>query len=322
MRIRSCYGRSLALTLCSVLTVSAALAGPTALTAVAHARTVPRSSTRRTNSGAGCVAADKTYRPAAKRLAADITSRLGGRASTVGLELTDSKTGITCWYHSQEHFYAASVIKVTILAALLRKAQEQHRKLTETELHEAWLMITQSDNSAANYLWFDVGIPFIQHFLNLAEMTQTKLDYHWGLSLLTARDEILLLKLLSGPNKVLNQASRIYAKYLMHHVTPDQQWGVPAGAPRDVLVHVKNGWLPYPGSLWEINSLGIFTNAHRNYQIAMLTYNNPSMEYGIETIESVAEVIHAQLNPGQHAAVAPARPASYWGTPDEPLPGR
>jgi Beta-lactamase enzyme family len=322
MRIRSFCGRGLTLTVCTALTMSAGLAGPTAMTAVARARVVPRASTRRASSGATCVAADKAYLPVAKRMAADITSRLSGRAGTAGLEVTDSKTGITCWYHSQEHFYAASVIKVTILAALLRKAQEAHRKLTETELHEAWLMITQSDNSAANYLWFDVGIPFIQHFLKLAKMTQTKLDYHWGLSLLTAHDEILLLKLLSGPNKVLTLASRIYARYLMHHVTPDQAWGVPAGAPRDVLVHVKNGWLPYPGSQWEINSLGIFTNAHRNYQIAMLTYDNPSMAYGIETIENVAEVIHAQLNPGKHATVRASRPASYWGTRDEPVPGR
>ena len=34
-----------------------------------------------------------------------------------------------------------------------------------------------------------------------------------------------------------------------------QRWGVPAGAPGKVTVHVKNGWLPYPVH-WHINSIG------------------------------------------------------------------
>src|SRR5215469_11032720 len=53
------------------------------------------------------------------------------QGTTIGLNLTDStdyKTGITCWYQSTKSFYAASVIKVTILGALLRKAQEQNRR--------------------------------------------------------------------------------------------------------------------------------------------------------------------------------------------------
>ncbi|HET9894655.1 MAG TPA: serine hydrolase [Streptosporangiaceae bacterium] len=267
--------------------------------------------------GVRCVSAKREYKPLAERLASDIAARIAGRESSVGLNLTDSRTGITCWYRSTRHFYAASAIKVTILAALLRKAQEQHRHLTEAELHAAWLMITQSDNDAANQLWFDVGIPFIRHFLKLAKMRQTRLAEHWGLSLLTAHDELRLLSLITGPADVLTQSSRIYARYLMAHVTPSQRWGVPAGAPKSVIVHVKNGWLPYPGSQWIINSIGAFTNAHRAYLIAMLTYGNPSMEYGIETIEGVAEVIHHHLNPGERAAVARSVPGPSWGRPDE-----
>lgn len=283
MRHRSLWHHGLAITTCSILALLATQT-PSAFAA-----------TRTARSGVRCVAAKRRYRPLAERLAGDITHRLAGRVSSVGLEVTDSKTGVTCWYHSKKHFYAASAIKVTILAALLRKAQEQHRRLTEDELHSAWLMITQSDNDAANALWFELGIPFIQHFLKLAKMSETRLDYHWGLSLLTAHDETLLLSLIANSNRILSKASRVYARYLMAHVTPSQQWGTPAGAPKSVLVHVKNGWLPYPDSTWIINSLGAFTSARRVYTIAMLTYDNPSMEYGIDTIESAAEVIHRQL---------------------------
>jgi hypothetical protein len=54
----------------------------------------------------------------------------------------------------------------------------------------------------------------------------------------------------------------------------------------------------------------------------MLTYDNSSMQYGIDTIEGAAEVIHHELNPHKLPAIAPSKPSPSWGTPDEPLPGR
>ena len=291
------------------------LSTTTTLVAVPSGQTMASASTR--SSGVYCVSRIREYASVAKRMAKDLDRRFEGRDSDEGLKLTDSKTRVTCWYHSHRHFIAASVIKVTILAALLRRAQQEHRHLTRAETHAAWLMITQSDNDAANQLWFDVGLRFMQHFLNLAKMSQTKLDYHWGLTLITARDEMTLLWLVSNPNKVLTKASRVYVRFLMAHVIAGQRWGVPAGAPRGVRVHVKNGWLPYPGALWEINSLGTFTTKTRTYLIAMLTYNNPTMAYGIDTIESAAEVIHALLNPGKHRTVPASVPAPGWGIPDE-----
>jgi hypothetical protein len=258
-------------------------------------------------------------------MAAAIGKALQSRGTAIGLNLTDStdnKTGVTCWYQSSRPFYAASVIKVTILAALLRKAQEQNRQLTASETHDAWLMITQSDNNAATTLWNDVGNKWMHHFLDLAGMQQTKLDYAWGLSKITAHDELTLLTLLTGSNNILNKASRVYARSLMAHVTSSQRWGVPAGAPASVIVHVKNGWLPYPGSDWEINSIGTFTNTHRAYLIVMLTYSNPSMAYGITTIEGAAQVIHALLNPGKAASVPASQPNPSWGIPDESIPRR
>ena len=235
---------------------------------------------RRATPHVTCVASRHAYAKLARRMARDIDARLAGRASTVGLKEVDSKTGVTCAYHPTWHFYAASAIKATILGALLRMAQEQHRHLTPTERSTAWLMITQSNNDAATDLWNEVGMRRMHHFLTLAKMKQTELATAWGVSLLTAHDEILLLSLLSGPNRILSESSRVYAQYLMAHVTASQRWGVPTGAPASVKVHVKNGWLPIPvASDWEINSIGFFTSRHpaRDYEIAVLTHANPSM---------------------------------------------
>jgi hypothetical protein len=267
------------------------------------------------------VALSRTNDALAIKMAHDIDSRLRGRSSKVGLATTDSRTGITCQFHATWHFIAASAVKVIILAALLRKEQQADRALTAAQRNLAWLMITESDNDAATTLWNEDGMPALQHFLNLAGMTQTVLSPAWGLTLLTAHDEILLLHLLTVPNNVLDQAFRIYARYLMGHVIAAQRWGVPAGAPRSVQVHVKNGWLPYPpNGPWEINSVGAFTSAHRVYLIAILTYGNASMGYGIDTIEDAAEVIHRDLNPGKHDVIPPSQPFPSWGAPDETIP--
>jgi beta-lactamase class A len=268
-----------------------------------------------------CVARTHAYDRLAVKIAHDVDAKLAGRASTVGLQMTDSRTGITCTYHASTHFIAASAIKVTILAALLRTCQEEHRNLTASEVRLAWLMITQSDNSAATALWDDVGYSGMQHFLDLAGMTQTQLSPAWGLTQLTAHDETRLLTLLSSPNTIVTQANRIYARWLMARVIPAQRWGVTAGAPASVTVHLKNGWLPYPGSLWEINSIGILTGPHRVYLMSVLTYRNPSMGYGIATIEGAARAMNTDLNPGAPAAAPSSAPNPTVGTPDEVIPG-
>jgi hypothetical protein len=258
-------------------------------------------------------------------MAHDINANLDDRRSTIGFKEIDSKTGVTCTFHPTWHFYAASVIKVTILGALLRMAQEQGRHLTRTERNRAWLMITQSNNAAATALWNEIGMHRMQHFLDLAKMKQTILSTAWGLSRLTAHDEILLLTLLSGPNRILNQDSRVYAQYLMSRVISSQRWGVPVGAPASVKVHVKNGWLPYPvSSNWEINSIGFFVSRkpYRKYEIVMLTHNNPTMAYGIDTIEDAARPINRILNPGTSSAIPESTPQPYWGKADEKIPPR
>ncbi len=311
--------------------LAAVLGAAVALSAAPAAFAAPGSAVRPRPTAAclpvSCTAANPANAALAAQMVTDIRAKIAARpSSTVGLEVTDSQTQITCWYHSGNHFYAASTVKVIILCSLLRKAQESHRSLTANEKSLATQMIEVSDNNAASALWNELGIPFIQHFLNLAAMTHTKLASAWGLTLETAADEVHLLKLLVTPNTVLTPTSQSYALNLMASVTSSQRWGTPAGAPAGVVVHVKNGWLPYPGSQWEINSLGIFTKAAsgatpaRYYEMAILTYNNPSMAYGVTTIESIATIIHHDWNPGAAIAVRTSTPGPGWGVPDERIP--
>jgi beta-lactamase class A len=258
----------------------------------------------------------------AARLAHDIDAARSGRVSTVAARVDDPGRGVECYLHSRQKFDSASVVKVTILGALLRKALDQHRYLTNTEAAEAYAMITRSDNAAASALWDELGHRYLQHFLNLAGMAETQLgpDGYWGLTQITAHDEIFLLRLLLTSNPVLDKASRDYALSLMAQVIPSQRWGVPAGAPATLTVHVKNGWLPRATHGWRIHSIGCFTGPGGGYSIVVLTQDNPSMTYGVRTIEAIAKVINHDLNPAATSVVPPSPVSPAWGTPDERIP--
>jgi len=258
----------------------------------------------------------------AARLARDIRAAGRGRVSTVSVRVDDPGHGLGCWFQGARRFDSASVVKVTILAALLRKALDRHRFLTSTEAAEAHAMITVSDNNAASALWAELGHRYLRHFLNLAQMKQTVLGPggYWGLTQITAHDEVLLLRLLLHKNRVLDTASRRYALSLMAQVVPSERWGVPAGAPTRLTVHVKNGWLPRATHGWRIHSIGCFTGRGGGYSIVVLTEDNPTMAYGIRTIEAIARVIHHDLNAGAASVIAPSKASPSWGTPDEHIP--
>jgi hypothetical protein len=279
-----------------------------------------------------------TSPPARRRLAAQLSADIGGallgRADDHAVAVYDTVSRVSCYGDSDRHFASASIVKAIILAALLRWHQELGTPLSSWEEHEATLMITQSDNDAATDLWNEVGVSRLQHFLDLAEMNQTQLgdDGYWGLTQVTAHDEMLLLKLLTRPNSVLTAASRAYQLGLMARVISSQRWGTPAGAPGDVTVHVKNGWLP-DGSGWHVNSIGAFTGRDTNYLIAVLTDDNAAEQEGIDTIEAVARVVHRDLNQGRlipnarplprarlEASVASPAPAPWAVVPALPTP--
>jgi beta-lactamase class A len=263
------------------------------------------------------------YRSLEARLSADIIRALRGRAGDHSVTVYDRVTSVYCALNPARHFDSASVVKAIILAALLRWHQETGRPLSESEKYLATLMITQSDNGAATDLWNELGMARLRHFLDLAKMHQTELgaDGYWGLTHVTAHDEMLLLELLTAGNPVLNAHSRSYQLGLMAKVISWERWGTPAGAPAAVTVHVKNGWLP-DGTGWHINSIGAFTGNGRNYMITVLTDDNPSEQYGIDTIEAVARPVHRDINAarpsseallavnvaGSSAARAPASP--------------
>ena len=78
------------------------------------------------------VCSSKSHPAVAAAMARDIQAARRGR-STVAVWVNDPGAGITCSLSGSSHFDSASIVKVTILAAVLRKALDQDRYLTSTE---------------------------------------------------------------------------------------------------------------------------------------------------------------------------------------------
>jgi Beta-lactamase enzyme family len=277
-----------------------ASASAAALTKTVNGKAATATSASAATVRVGLCTAPADHRALAARVSADIWAGLRGRNGEHAVSVYDRATGLSCLFNGSKHFDSASIVKAIILGALMRWHQQTKTPLSSWEKNEATLMIEQSDNDAATDLWDELGMTRLQHFLNLAGMGETQLgqDGEWGLTQVTAHDEILLLKLLTAPNSVLDANSRAYELNLMAHVTSWEAWGVTAGTPSDVTWHVKNGWLP-DATGWHINSIGAFTGHGKDYMMAVLSVNantKDDEQYGINTIEDIARLVQHDLN--------------------------
>ncbi|GAA2228586.1 serine hydrolase [Streptomyces amakusaensis] len=284
--------------------LAAAVLLPTAVAAAPAAAAAPK---------VGCTSKKAGL---AAKMTKDLTAALKGRKGTIAFQVDDTVTRTSCAYRATQKFDSASVVKVTVLGALLLDAQKKKRKLTSQEQKLAKAMITKSDNASTSTLWKQLGTARIKSFLSGAGMTQTTpgANGYWGLTQITARDEQRLLARLTAKNTLLNDDSRAYARKLMREVVPSQRWGTPAGAPATATVQVKNGWLPRKTHGWRVHSVGAFTGKGHDYTITVLTQGNKSMNDGVNSIQAVSRAVHKALNPKAPARTAFAPPAVPSGS--------
>ena len=232
---------------------------------------------------------------------------LATRTGTVLAAVYDVKTGQTWRLGRGGPQAEASVVKLDVLETLLAQ-RARSTGLSASDRSLAQQMIEDSDNAAATSLWHEVGDgPGIRSFNTRAGLTQTSPSScvvcagfswpGWGLSTTTPVDQLTLLKQLIRPGSLLSDADRDYALSLMENVTAGQRWGVSGGVPAGVAVALKNGWLPLEGtdSDWQINSVGSISGDGRDYLMAVLSTENPTEQYGIDTIDQLAAMIWRQM---------------------------
>jgi hypothetical protein len=225
-------------------------------------------------------------------MAPEVSAFAGGRLGSVTAAVFDRVTGRTTIYNPGVVETTASIVKVDILAA--RLAAAGGRSLSPGDQATAASMIQESDNNSATTLWNETGQGSDEDAYNSgAGMTETSNDpgYRWGFMHTTAVDQVKLVRSVAYPGPLLPPSAQSLMLDLMSHVDPAQAWGVSAGPTPGTFVALKNGWYPTstigPGG-WQVNSIGTVQGHGRDYVIAVLTGGDPSMTYGIDTIEGIS----------------------------------
>ena len=190
------------------------------------------------------------------RVAADLPGRLG-------VAVRFMKSGEDVFYHADDVFPSASVIKVAILAALYQAAHENDiglddrlevpatrvegsgvlrhlgPGLTPTARDLAWLMITISDNVATNMLIAALGVERINGAITQLGLTATTLhrpisfDVSGHFAETTPRDMMRLLDLLATETVVGADASNEMLSMLKECQGTD-------GIPRHLPIHDRD----------------------------------------------------------------------------------
>jgi beta-lactamase class A len=280
-------------------------AGPAAATRTStagHSRPAAASSTPVASSSRASATPARRRRARSTFDSPGLRAFLASRAGRVTAAVYDARDGRIWVYHPRLHEYTASIVKVEIMGTALREAQQSGQGLPPDEQSLMPSMIEDSDNDSATSLLQDVGgASAVGRFDRSAGMTGTRPSAlalipgtpwpGWGLTTTTARDEVVLVSRFAYPNAVLSAASRRYGLSLLENVEPDQAWGVSGGVPAGTTIALKNGWLPL-GSVWQIDSIGWIDGHGRDYVLAVLTADNPSEAYGIDTIEGIASYLY------------------------------
>ena len=223
-----------------------------------------------------------------------VSAYLAGRANSVTAALYDESSGESFLYNPTQRGATASIAKVNIVASLLYQRAKKRVALTPVEDSLAKLAIEQSDNDAAEALWEDLGynagLNTLNSKLNLRQ-TQLNPANIWGLEVTTPADQLKLLKSIVLPSKLLSATNQGYIKNLMEHVISSQRFGVPAGVPSGVEVGVKNGWDVEGSNGWQINTVGYVQSKSNPYLLVVMTHDNPSERYGIDTVSGVSKLV-------------------------------
>lgn len=239
----------------------------------------------------------------AERIIATEPLLLASGTGSIAFAVRDERTGTVCSLNDSAGFPSASIIKVATLAAYLRQLEGAGLELEEWEQSLAEAAITYSDNEAQEELWLLIGgTAGLAEFLAAAGMSETTPSYadeDWGMTSVTASDQLTLVEQLVN-GTLLSRAHSDYLLDLMHRVDPEQAWGVSTGAPEGAVIALKNGWVDtYPYDeftpVWTNNSIGHVTSAQASYSMVILSTGHATDEEGRAQVNAVAAALTGAL---------------------------
>jgi hypothetical protein len=146
-------------------------------------------------------------------------------------------------------------------------------------------MIEVSDNDAATRCWEIVGDSRLYALAHAAHMTDFSIVGIWANAMISAADQARYFFEMDSliPHEFVG-----YARYLLSHIVSYESWGIPAVArPRGYQVFFKGGWIPP----YLVHQAARLEGHGKRFAIAVMTYNDPSFTYGVDTIQGVAATL-------------------------------
>lgn len=187
--------------------------------------------------------------------------------------------------HLHRTFVSASVVKAMLLVAYLRELAHEHRGLDAGDRSLLEPMIHISDNEDATAVWERDGNPRLRALARRAGMTDFSVEGDWASAQISAADQARFFFEMEG---LIPARFRHFADHLLSHIAGYESWGIPAVArPHGWTVYFKGGWRgTWRGQL--VHQVARLRKPGERLAIAVMTDGDPSMGYGIETIEGVA----------------------------------
>jgi hypothetical protein len=223
--------------------------------------------------------------PKAISRASSYLSQRSGRTAFAVVDSEGRLSGVNVHWR----FPTASVVKAMLLTAYLRRldAVGQHHVDSYSNSF-LYPMIHVSDNSAATQCWSIVGDRGLYSVAAAAGMTDFSVSGSWGTALLSPADQAHFFFEMDSliPREFVG-----YARFLLSTIDPSQSWGIPVIArPLGYQTFFKDG--SEPTALGElVHQIDRLEGHGRVFAIAVMTDGDPTMQYGIDTIQGVAAAL-------------------------------
>jgi hypothetical protein len=171
-----------------------------------------------------------------------------------------------------------------LLVAYLRRLADRHHRLDARSRSLLRPMIHVSDNAAATAVWRRVGDPRLRRLARRAGMRDFSIHGLWTNAMITASDQAGFF---FNMNRLLPARFRSFANHLLSHIAAYESWGIPAVArKRGWKVFFKGGWRP-TGRGQLVHQVARLERGSERIAIAVMTDGDPSMGYGISTVQGV-----------------------------------
>jgi hypothetical protein len=219
---------------------------------------------------------------------AHAASYLAGRIGRTAFAVVDSE-GRMSGVHIHWTFPTASVVKAMLLVAYLRRldAIGQHRVDSYSNSF-LYPMIHVSDNNATTQTWSIVGDSGLYSVAAAAGMTDFSVSGLWLAAMLSPADQA---RFFFEMDSLIPREFVGYARFLLSTIEPSQSWGIPVIArPLGYQTFFKDGSEPTAlGQL--VHQIDRLEGHGRTFSVAVMTDGEPTMQYGIDTIQGVAAAL-------------------------------